>query len=245
MTKYIHMSLRPNVYDYLKILALLSMIIDHMGYFLFPEEIWFRVFWRIAFPLFLLLVGYNGSYKRRYSLWIVGIIVQIAIWWFWYRWLPVDPMLNILLVIAGTRVLLRSITKHTFRVQILFFAWALVLFPRTFSWIDYGTLALAFWLGWWWIRTWKWPWVLWAWSILVGVHMLYMILYRGFPEYTWLMLCLLWVLLILFGVLLHQGNTPYLFSSWVNTIVVWISANALRIYVAHGAVFAVLQFFLL
>lgn len=233
---------RPNLYDYLKILALLSMIIDHMGYFLFPEAIWFRVFWRIAFPLFLLLVWYNGSYKRRSSLWIVGVVVQLVIWWLWYRLISVDPMLNILLVIAGARVFLWRITRYWVVPQVISFAWALVLFPRTFSWIDYGTLALAFWLSWWWIRTWKWPWALTAWSVLISVYMMYMIMYRGFPEYTWTVLCLLWTLLIVCAVFLRQGNTPYLFSPRVNTVILWTSTHALRIYVAHGAIFTVLQF---
>ena len=239
------LSSRPNLYDYLKILALMSMILDHMGYFLFPEEIWFRVVWRIAFPLFLLLVGYNGSYKRRSSLWIVGVCIQLVIWWLWYRWVPVDPMLNILLVIACTRVFMWRITSYWLIVQVISFVSAIVLFPRTFSWIDYGTLALAFWLSWWWIRTLKWSWALWAWTVLIGVYMVYMIMYRWFSEDTWTALWLLWGLLILFGLLLRKWNTSYLLSARINATVIWVSANALRIYVAHGAVFAILHFLIL
>lgn len=71
---------RPNRYDYLKLLALATMIVDHVGYFLFPEVIWLRVIGRIAFPLFLLLVGFNGSYKRRWSLWTMAIALQVIIY---------------------------------------------------------------------------------------------------------------------------------------------------------------------
>ncbi|MDP2670231.1 MAG: TraX family protein [bacterium] len=73
------LSQRPNLYDYIKVIALISMILDHIGYFLFPEQIIRRVVGRLAFPLFLFLVGYNLSRRRRWSLWIAGIIVQIAI----------------------------------------------------------------------------------------------------------------------------------------------------------------------
>ena len=227
------MSIRPNLYDYLKILALLSMIVDHMGYFLFPEEIWFRVFWRIAFPLFLLLVWYNGSYKRRSSLWIVGAGVQLVVWWMWYWWIPVDPMLNILLVIAGARVFLWRITRYWVVAQVISFVWAIVLFPRTFSWIDYGTLAFAFWLAWWWIRMYRWGGPLRVWSILIGVYISYMIIYRWFPENTWTGLRLVWVLLILLWILLSKGNTAYPLSPQLDAVVIWISTHALRIYVAH------------
>ncbi|MCR5413044.1 MAG: conjugal transfer protein TraX [Patescibacteria group bacterium] len=34
---------RPNLYDYLKIIALIAMLIDHIGYYLLPECLWLRV----------------------------------------------------------------------------------------------------------------------------------------------------------------------------------------------------------
>ncbi|MBQ7074369.1 hypothetical protein IJM86_04975 [bacterium] len=48
--------MRPNLYDYLKVLAIITMIIDHLGYYLFPEFLWMRLVGRIAFPIFLFLV---------------------------------------------------------------------------------------------------------------------------------------------------------------------------------------------
>jgi uncharacterized membrane protein len=71
--------LRPNLYDYLKILALVTMIIDHVGYFLYPDMIRLRVVGRVAFPLFLMLVGYNLSYRQRRSLRLPAITIQLLI----------------------------------------------------------------------------------------------------------------------------------------------------------------------
>ncbi|MBQ7617148.1 hypothetical protein IJS64_04190 [bacterium] len=34
---------RPNLYDYLKVLALITMLIDHIGYYLFPQYDWLRL----------------------------------------------------------------------------------------------------------------------------------------------------------------------------------------------------------
>ena len=56
---------RPNLYDYLKVYAICTMIGDHLGYFLFPEVIELRMIGRVAFPLFFLLIGRNES--RRLS----------------------------------------------------------------------------------------------------------------------------------------------------------------------------------
>ena len=43
---------RPNLYDYLKIVAIFTMIIDHIGYFFAPEIIELRLIGRVAFPIF-------------------------------------------------------------------------------------------------------------------------------------------------------------------------------------------------
>ena len=231
---------RPNLYDYLKILALLSMIVDHMGYFLFPEEIWFRVVWRIAFPLFLLLVGYNGSYKRRSTLWIVGVGVQLLVWWLRYRWVPLDPMINILLVIALTRVVLWRVTSKSLFVQIIAFILAILLFPYSYTRLDYWTLAFAFWLAGWWIRIYRW-FSLFAWSSLLVVYIFFMITYRWFPEHTWIALWLLGALLMILWFFLSKWNLAYYISPRIDKSIIRISTHALRIYVVHGAVLALVQ----
>ena len=69
---------RPNLYDYLKIAAIVVMIIDHAGFFLLPELVVFRVIGRLAFPVFLFLVGLNGFYRRSRALWICAIITQLV-----------------------------------------------------------------------------------------------------------------------------------------------------------------------
>lgn len=37
----------------IKWLAIITMTIDHIGYFLFPSQLWLRIIGRLAFPLFL------------------------------------------------------------------------------------------------------------------------------------------------------------------------------------------------
>lgn len=70
--------LRPNFYDYLKVFAIITMIIDHIGYYLFPEYSVFRLIGRIAFPIFLFLVGFNQNYQWRRGILLSACIVQFS-----------------------------------------------------------------------------------------------------------------------------------------------------------------------
>ncbi len=232
---------RPNLYDYLKILALVSMIIDHIGYFLYPEQIRFRVFWRIAFPIFLLLVGYNGSYKWRWSLWTAWIVLQCAIWWLRFNWIWVDPVLNVLLVIAGTRLFLSYFTRYALPLQIGCFFWAIGLFPFTYLRVDYWTLALAYWLVWWWLHTYSWKRPILACSMLTISYYVYMIVYRWFSEETWWVLCVWALFLIWIGWCLSKGNMTYRLLPNLDCWVVWVSTHALLLYLIHWAILVTIK----
>ena len=59
----------------LKIVALVSMLLDHIGLFVFPGVVWFRLVGRIAFPIFAFFVAEGLKYtknKKRYILMLLG-----------------------------------------------------------------------------------------------------------------------------------------------------------------------------
>lgn len=67
----------------LKLIALISMTIDHVGYFLFPEQEWMRIVGRISFPIFAYMISEGCRYtknRRRYLLKIagIGIVMQLV-----------------------------------------------------------------------------------------------------------------------------------------------------------------------
>ena len=68
--------MRPNLYDYLKVIAILLMIVDHIGYFLYPDMIELRVIWRWSFPLFFMLIGWNKSTRIGGGLIFCALAVQ-------------------------------------------------------------------------------------------------------------------------------------------------------------------------
>ena len=71
----------------LKIIALVSMTIDHIGYILLPELIWMRIVGRIAFPLFAFLIAEGCKHtknKLKYFLLIfgLGVVCQLFSYFF-------------------------------------------------------------------------------------------------------------------------------------------------------------------
>jgi hypothetical protein len=48
-----------NAYQ-IKWIAILTMVIDHLGLFFFPQVIWLRIVGRLSFPLFAWLIA-NGA----------------------------------------------------------------------------------------------------------------------------------------------------------------------------------------
>lgn len=90
----------------LKIIACLTMLVDHMGYVFFPGQLWLRMIGRIAFPLFAwyVAVGFErtsnrGRYLLRLTGW--GVLSQIPYVMLFHGGTLVNP----LSLLHGTNVL--------------------------------------------------------------------------------------------------------------------------------------------
>lgn len=133
---------RPNTYDLLKYVALTAMVIDHIGYYLLPEFLWLRVIGRVAFPLFLFLVGYSG--RHRFDGWLLA---GAALVWF-NAGLTGNTLLplNILFSILAWRGLLALGERYPAVWNDLGLLWVVLLFlyPFTVFVLEYGTLGLMF-----------------------------------------------------------------------------------------------------
>jgi hypothetical protein len=81
----------------MKLIALAAMTLDHLAAFQFPELIELRVIGRAAAPLFLFLVGYNGSYGFRWPLLIAALLVTAGDGLLGGHWYPQNILWSILL----------------------------------------------------------------------------------------------------------------------------------------------------
>ncbi|PZP57227.1 MAG: hypothetical protein DI586_01145 [Micavibrio aeruginosavorus] len=128
-------------YDLLKSLALLLMVLDHVGYYFYPENEWFRVIGRSSMPIWLFLIGYARSRDISKPLWAGAVILIIANFIFGGNILP----LNILFTILFVRLLLDRLAYMTFRnwEMALYGAFVLsALVICTYLFTEYGTIAL-------------------------------------------------------------------------------------------------------
>ena len=64
-----------NLWDGAKILALGLMVIDHIGYFFFPDIPVFRALGRGAIPLFLFLIGFAPHHRFSYPLLAIALVM--------------------------------------------------------------------------------------------------------------------------------------------------------------------------
>ncbi len=67
----------------LKLIAALSMLLDHIGYMLFPRVTVLRILGRIAFPIFAFMVAQGCRYTRNklrhfLSIFILGVVMQVV-----------------------------------------------------------------------------------------------------------------------------------------------------------------------
>lgn len=66
----------------IKIIALLTMVLDHTGIFLFPNVFWLRSIGRLSFPLFAWLISNGAKHTKNFNaymrrLFIFGLVSQI------------------------------------------------------------------------------------------------------------------------------------------------------------------------
>lgn len=64
----------------LKLIALLLMVLDHLGYFFFPDQEWMRAVGRLAMPIFAFAIArgfYYTSNRRKYLL-RMGLLALIS-----------------------------------------------------------------------------------------------------------------------------------------------------------------------
>lgn len=94
----------------LKLIALITMIIDHIGYLFFPELIVFRIIGRISFPLFAFMIAIsahytNNKFKHFMLIFITAIICQMT----YFIYDNDSNYLNVLITFSLSTILIYSL----------------------------------------------------------------------------------------------------------------------------------------
>lgn len=139
------------IYDFFKTAAVILMLVDHFGYYFYPDETWFRVFGRLCVPIWFFLIGYARSRDLSAKLWIGGIILVAAN-------IPTGQFilpLNILFTMIFVRLILDHIMVHVIKGPNEFWAiniMLLLLALPSFIITEYGTQAVIMAMYGWFIR---------------------------------------------------------------------------------------------
>lgn len=239
---------RPNYYDLLKAIAILLMIVDHIGFFFFPEFTLLRVIGRISMPLFLFLVGYNRSGNIRRWFVVSLLLVDGAL--FGYDMIMGYHFVgSILWSILCVKLIHHGIKEYRPSSSLIVwwgsFLSLILLYFNSFSsqLLDYGTLAISIGLCW-----------LLVWTsqtktektisyltlfVVMLVYFVEQIEVFSIGSYIPLLslLAIVWTWLITGLSTIHHT-----YKGWLGKIILRLSKYSLRIYMGHVCLFACIAY---
>lgn len=119
-------------------IAILSMLIDHIGITFFPDNPYWRIIGRIAFPLytFFIVLGLERTRsKRRYikRLFILAVVSQLP-----YFFLFKELRLNVIFTFLLLAILFSVLEKNKLSGQLILQAATVTIFFIFDSYLDYG-----------------------------------------------------------------------------------------------------------
>ncbi|MFZ4540544.1 MAG: TraX family protein [Rickettsiales bacterium] len=126
----------------LKVFAIAFMTIDHVGAYLYPDILWLRAIGRLAFPIFLFLIGSTPLTPFRKDILIWAVVMAVA-----------QPLLggalfplNILFTILACQWMLQLVERKQLleREPLMLCLACLILALPTALFVDYGTGGLLF-----------------------------------------------------------------------------------------------------
>lgn len=128
-------------YDFLKSVAVILMVIDHVAAFFFPQMLWLRVLGRLCVPIWFFLIGYAKSRDLGPGIWIAVVLLTVSdiiMGWHIFTLSILSTIILVRLIIDPLMKLLKK-SGIGFWIAAVFF---LCLTPFTIPFFDYGTQGL-------------------------------------------------------------------------------------------------------
>ncbi len=131
----------------LKFIALISMLIDHIGWQIFPDAIWLRAIGRIAFPIFAFFIAQGLRYTSNRKMYVFNMAIVALVSQIPYFLLTQRFALNILFTFLMAILIIHLIENYN-RLQIVSIIFGILIFAaliilEPFNIIDYGTLGVV------------------------------------------------------------------------------------------------------
>lgn len=130
----------------LKIIAVISMLIDHIGAYIFPDAYWLRCIGRLAFPIFAFFIAEGMRYSRSRKRYVLTLLVFAIISQIPYGFLREFYYLNILftfLIAIFAIFLIENYKKNeTLYMIYLLLLGSVLLFVEFLNIVDYGIFGV-------------------------------------------------------------------------------------------------------
>lgn len=149
----------------LKIIATITMLIDHFGLFLCKNNIIFRIIGRLSFPIFAFFIAEGIRFTRNrkkytLNLLIFALIAQIP-YAFLFKWYKLNILFTFILaifIILLVEGLIKEIKEvDTFNLIVIslisIFIVILLCFALSFNLIDYGLIGILLILAFYFIKS--------------------------------------------------------------------------------------------
>lgn len=227
-----------NRYDLLKCIALLSMVADHISFYLLPDYYWPRVIGRVAAPIFMFLVGYSMKTKNTPDIYL-GCLALVAADAAALR--PIFPI-NILASIIITRWVMRGVIKHFEQeafVNGFVIACLIWLLPMGFL-TEYGTQAFLFAAAGYSVRVRRHLWLT-ALAFIIFAALMWHDFHFNLPQGILMLLLLAWAYRLCITFTAQSVTLP---SAWLTWWGLRLSRYALWFYVLHIVFFILLETFI-
>ncbi|MFM9968568.1 MAG: TraX family protein [Burkholderiales bacterium] len=128
-------------YDLLKSAAVVLMVVDHLGYYFFYDDPWWRALGRIGFPVWFFLVGYSAARKIPARLTVSAIVVLLSSALVGLALLPLNALFTIIAIRALIDPLMRFAMHSRARLWLTSAALAAITLPSC-ALTEYGTMGL-------------------------------------------------------------------------------------------------------
>jgi len=123
-------------------IAMLTMLIDHIGAAFYPDQAWFRIVGRIAFPLYVYFLVAGYMHTRNFKRYVLRLAVLAVISQPFYQWAFDTRSLNIIVTLLAGLLLFKLLdTVRQPIVQGL----AIIVSVLAAEWLsfDYGAYGIA------------------------------------------------------------------------------------------------------
>ena len=125
--------------DWLKTVAIILVLVDHIGYFFIEDDLWWSVFGRLAAPTFFFLLGYAKSRGvPRNWIWLGLGLTLLDVWHNEWKWVAPNILLSFALIRLGRPYAQGLLERHGWVGFALLAALLFALLPVTAQVVDYG-----------------------------------------------------------------------------------------------------------